>query len=296
MRIPVHESSCSGLHSIGLSSLSYAARIFVLLSAMVVCCVVLALLCDRQLHTVLHRFSNYYAIPKQISAVTFLAIGGSIPELAIHLMAVIGGSDIGVASIYGAGVYNLTLNFAMTCFVTTVSKHGNRVYISSTVRDVMYYILTVSLLYIFNKDGEISFPETLVMVASYPLYILLVLVTQDRKLVLGESILTSTETTVLLDKSDEPESLSWFNIICYPVIWFFRFTIPNPDIHMHSAFAMCLVYVILLAFGIMEIVQRIGCLTEIDTAMLGMVFVSVGTSLPDTILMATVPRHGCTFH
>jgi Ca2+/Na+ antiporter len=89
----------------------------------------------------------------------------------------------------------------------------------------------------------------------------------------------------------------FLNIVNMPTAFLYSWTIPdcsNPACsHWYPlSFLMSLVYVSGISFGLMTVVQFLGCVLGFDQALSGLLILAVGASLPDAVAMGTVGRRG----
>lgn len=279
--LPHHEAYCESLGS------PFSGALAVYSVGVVGVCFALAVLCDTYLDDILHSLMRKYHIPSEIAGVTFLAIGGSLPELSIHVLAVLRQTEVGVASIFGAGIYNLTLGLAITCFVSRTEAPGNAVHLPSLARDCLFYLVAVLLILLFNRDGAIDVREATILVSLYPYYILCVLFSQHPHM---ETKVYTHEPAQLTPPT--PSIARRLRVCSAPFLALYETALYPVRNNTAASCVVCLGFVVLFAYWIMVLVQRIGCLLHVDLSMISMILVAIGTSMPDTILIATQARKG----
>ena len=89
----------------------------------------------------------------------------------------------------------------------------------------------------------------------------------------------------------------FFWILGLPMVLLFAFTIPNPKQNCSKnlypiTFLMCLLYIGLLSYFLVWMVTIIGFTVGVPDIILGLVFLSAGSSVPDALSSIIVSRHG----
>jgi K+-dependent Na+/Ca+ exchanger-like protein len=133
-------------------------------------CVVLVRTCDQYLIPSLEVLCKKWGLPEDVAGVTLLAFGGSFPELAIHTIATIEGSEIGVGTVIGSAVFNVTVGLAVVAFVTPLPV---LLYAAPLVRDSAVYVLCLSLILVFFHWGaQVRWWQALTMVLLYFVFVI----------------------------------------------------------------------------------------------------------------------------
>merc|ERR1719235_2508498 len=108
--------------------------------------VALAVVCDEFFVPALEVFVDKFEITMDVAGATFMAAGGSAPELFTSFIGTFQGSDVGFGTIVGSAVFNVL-------FVIGVCAVASREPLELTwwplARDVSYYILSLVMLVIF---------------------------------------------------------------------------------------------------------------------------------------------------
>lgn len=122
--------------------------------------------CDLYFTGALDEMVNKWDIKPDVAGATFMAAGGSAPELFTSLIgAVISESDVGFGTIVGSAVFNVL-------FVIGLCGFAAQVPIKLTwwplARDCTYYIFGLCMLAIFAETGkEISLIEAFLLFLGY---------------------------------------------------------------------------------------------------------------------------------
>lgn len=130
----------------------------------------LAIVCDEFFVPALGVITDKLAISDDVAGATFMAAGGSAPELFTSLIGVfIAHSNVGIGTIVGSAVFNIL-------FVIGMCALFSREVLCLTwwplFRDVSFYILDLMILIFCFLDNVIMWWESLMLVASYTLYVI----------------------------------------------------------------------------------------------------------------------------
>lgn len=139
----------------------------------------LAIVCDEYFVPSLEMISEKLDLSDDVAGATFMAAGGSAPELFTSLIGVfIADSNVGIGTIVGSAVFNILFVIGACAFVVgfvTDEATGKPTVLSLTwfplTRDCTFYIIALSVL-IFNFSGdEISGWESISMICVYVSYV-----------------------------------------------------------------------------------------------------------------------------
>ncbi|KAM6149333.1 sodium/potassium/calcium exchanger 1 [Erethizon dorsatum] len=131
--------------------------------------VALAIVCDEYFVPSLGVITDKLQISEDVAGATFMAAGGSAPELFTSLIGVfISHSNVGIGTIVGSAVFNIL-------FVIGTCALFSREILNLTwwplFRDVSFYILDLSMLIVFFLDSLIAWWESLLLLLAYALYV-----------------------------------------------------------------------------------------------------------------------------
>nr|XP_020008156.1 sodium/potassium/calcium exchanger 1 isoform X2 [Castor canadensis] len=131
--------------------------------------VALAIVCDEYFVPALGVITDKLQISEDVAGATFMAAGGSAPELFTSLIGVfISHSNVGIGTIVGSAVFNIL-------FVIGTCALFSREILNLTwwplFRDVSFYILDLSMLIFFFLDSLIAWWESLLLLLAYALYV-----------------------------------------------------------------------------------------------------------------------------
>uniref|UniRef100_A0A3Q1G3E9 Sodium/potassium/calcium exchanger 1 n=1 Tax=Acanthochromis polyacanthus TaxID=80966 RepID=A0A3Q1G3E9_9TELE len=130
----------------------------------------LAIVCDEFFVPALGVITDKLAISDDVAGATFMAAGGSAPELFTSLIGVfIAHSNVGIGTIVGSAVFNILFVIGMCALFSREVLHLTW---WPLFRDVSFYILGLILLIIFFLDNVIMWWESMMLVAGYTTYVI----------------------------------------------------------------------------------------------------------------------------
>uniref|UniRef100_A0A8C4MMZ3 Solute carrier family 24 member 2 n=1 Tax=Equus asinus TaxID=9793 RepID=A0A8C4MMZ3_EQUAS len=127
--------------------------------------IALAIVCDEFFVPSLTVITEKLGISDDVAGATFMAAGGSAPELFTSLIGVfIAHSNVGIGTIVGSAVFNIL-------FVIGMCALFSREILNLTwwplFRDVSFYIIDLIMLIIFFLDNVIMWWESLLLLTAY---------------------------------------------------------------------------------------------------------------------------------
>ncbi|XP_067411649.1 sodium/potassium/calcium exchanger 1 [Emydura macquarii macquarii] len=131
--------------------------------------VALAIVCDEYFVPALDVITDKLQISDDVAGATFMAAGGSAPELFTSLIGVfISHSNVGIGTIVGSAVFNILFVIG-TCAL--FSREILHLTWWPLFRDVSFYILDLLMLILFFLDSIIVWWESLLLLSAYALYV-----------------------------------------------------------------------------------------------------------------------------
>lgn len=132
--------------------------------------VALAVVCDEFFVPALTVITERLAISEDVAGATFMAAGGSAPELFTSIIGVfIANSDVGIGTIVGSAVFNILFVIGMCAIFSKELLHLTW---WPLFRDVSWYSLSLLLLIYFFQDENIYWWEALILFMCYICYVL----------------------------------------------------------------------------------------------------------------------------
>ncbi|KAM6950337.1 sodium/potassium/calcium exchanger 2-like [Lycodopsis pacificus] len=131
--------------------------------------VALAIVCDEFFVPGLEVITVRLDISDDVAGATFMAAGGSAPELFTSLIGVfISHSNVGIGTIVGSAVFNILFVIGMCAIFSREMLHLTW---WPLFRDVTFYILDLIMLIVFFLDNTILWWESLMLLMGYISYV-----------------------------------------------------------------------------------------------------------------------------
>ncbi|NXQ59865.1 NCKX1 protein, partial [Anthoscopus minutus] len=131
--------------------------------------VALAIVCDEYFVPALGVITEKLQISEDVAGATFMAAGGSAPELFTSLIGVfISHSNVGIGTIVGSAVFNILFVIG-TCAL--FSRQILHLTWWPLFRDISFYIVDLLMLILFFLDSIIDWWESLLLLTAYATYV-----------------------------------------------------------------------------------------------------------------------------
>ncbi|XP_074480712.1 sodium/potassium/calcium exchanger 1-like isoform X2 [Sebastes fasciatus] len=131
--------------------------------------VALAIVCDEFFVPGLEVITTKLEISDDVAGATFMAAGGSAPELFTSLIGVfISHSNVGIGTIVGSAVFNILFVIGMCAIFSREMLHLTW---WPLFRDVTFYILDLIMLIVFFLDNMILWWESMLLLMGYISYV-----------------------------------------------------------------------------------------------------------------------------
>ncbi|XP_075751735.1 solute carrier family 24 member Nckx30C isoform X2 [Rhipicephalus microplus] len=131
--------------------------------------VALAIVCDEFFIPALDVITVKLDISEDVAGATFMAAGGSAPELFTSVIGVfISFDDVGIGTIVGSAVFNILFVISMCAIF---SKSVLQLTWWPLFRDVSFYSVILIILMHFFRDSVIYWWEALVLLSCYASYV-----------------------------------------------------------------------------------------------------------------------------
>ncbi|NWX77928.1 NCKX1 protein, partial [Alca torda] len=131
--------------------------------------VALAIVCDEYFVPALGVITEKLQISEDVAGATFMAAGGSAPELFTSLIGVfISHSNVGIGTIVGSAVFNILFVIG-TCAL--FSREILHLTWWPLFRDISFYIVDLLMLILFFLDSVIDWWESLLLLTAYAIYV-----------------------------------------------------------------------------------------------------------------------------
>ncbi|XP_029353493.1 sodium/potassium/calcium exchanger 2-like isoform X1 [Echeneis naucrates] len=129
----------------------------------------LAIVCDEFFVPALTVITEKLEISDDVAGATFMAAGGSAPELFTSVIGVfISHSNVGIGTIVGSAVFNILFVIGMCALF---SKEVLNLTWWPLFRDVSFYIVGLLMLIYFFLDNQITLGESVSLLLCYTFYV-----------------------------------------------------------------------------------------------------------------------------
>jgi len=130
----------------------------------------IAVLCDNYFEPALEKICDHFGLEEDVAGATFMAAGGSAPELATSLLGVfVTKSDIGIGTIVGSAVFNVLFVIG----VCAILAPNLDLTWWPLARDCTYYCFSILVLTICILDQKIDWYEAVLLLGLYVIYVLI---------------------------------------------------------------------------------------------------------------------------
>jgi len=131
--------------------------------------VALAIVCDEFFVPSLDVIIEKFGISEDVAGATFMAAGGSAPELFTSVIGVfVAFSDVGIGTIVGSAVFNILFVIGMCALFSKTVLHLTW---WPLFRDCTFYSISLITLILFFVDNYIMWWEALLLLTLYALYV-----------------------------------------------------------------------------------------------------------------------------
>ncbi|XP_042341533.1 sodium/potassium/calcium exchanger 2-like [Plectropomus leopardus] len=131
--------------------------------------IALAIVCDEFFVPALTVITERLQISDDVAGATFMAAGGSAPELFTSVIGVfVSHSNVGIGTIVGSAVFNILFVIGMCALF---SKEVLHLTWWPLFRDVSFYIIGLLMLIYFFLDNQITLSESISLLMCYSFYV-----------------------------------------------------------------------------------------------------------------------------
>jgi len=199
-----------------------------------------------------------FNISEFVIGATLIALGTSLPEMAASIVASLDGKpQIAIANVIGSNILNITMVLG-TIFIITKSINPDRDFFA---KDSYWALVPVFVFILMILDGEISRFDAVMLLILMSAYILFLV--KEAKVIIEDQI---------DDIIEEKDKFKWFKTL--PLI------------------ALGLIFVIVGANFTIESASNIAKGFGVSEWIIGIVMISLGTSLPELVVSITASIKG----
>ena len=230
---------------------------------------------------VLEKFSKKFKLSSEVTGATIMAVGSSAPELFTSLFAVLRAKSVpslGAGTIVGSAIFNVLVITGASLLV----KRAKLTY-QPILRDLIFYALTVAVLFLSFQDNKITFPEALLFVLLYLFYLYIVKN--------WARWLKYSQKNVEIKKEDVEEQSSLFKF--KPITLLFD-KIYNLFSNLFYQLFISIAFIGITTHFLVESAVLLAENIGVSPAVIGLTVLAVGTSVPDLLSSVIVARKGYT--
>lgn len=254
------------------------------------CVYVLTVLTDEYFIPSLDEIARRLEIPSNVAGASLMAVGSSMPELTITLVALVtdGGqhSDVGVGNIVGSAVFNILIITGISAIILPAAV-GWRV----TARDGLFYVASIGLLLLTFSDGQATLLDALLFLSLYVAY-LVVLFLWPR--FVREEAVADEDTIELLEGeiAIEEARTGVYYRVTQTLSRGLGFLTGDPRRSFVRAFLVSIVIIVAISFVLVESSVTLAEALGVPSILVALTVLAAGSSAPDLIASALVAREG----
>lgn len=132
----------------------------------------LAIVCDKLFVPALEKIAEKLKMSAEFAGATLMAIWSSAPELFTSIFAIFNtniGSEVWAGTIVWSAIFNILVIIWASAMVRSAKVNRKPI-----VRDLIFYTLTITLLFMVFRDGKVVLRESIMFVLVYIFYIFIV--------------------------------------------------------------------------------------------------------------------------
>jgi K+-dependent Na+/Ca+ exchanger-like protein len=146
------------------------AFLFVPLFGIIYMFAALAIVCDEFFVPALECFVDEFGISMDVAGATFMAAGGSMPELATSFIATFQENEVGFAAIVGSAVFNVLFVIAVCAIASTETLSLTWWPLARDCSCYLIALVTTAIVFKYISPGRIEFWEALILLFEYICY------------------------------------------------------------------------------------------------------------------------------
>lgn len=228
----------------------------------------------------LDKIAEKWNLSHEMAGATLMAIGSSAPELFVAIISLVRAGNheaIGVGTIVGSALFNILVIIGASAMVRSAKLVWQPV-----MRDLIFYLIAVVILYIVMYSGEVSILEGCILVGTYGLYLLAVMY--------GRKLFKFSDGDVM-DEDEPEEELKGWRIIFKPLHIILDKIFPSSK-HYWLTFLFSIGAIAILCWVLVESAIGISHILNIPEVIIALTVLAIGTSIPDMMSSIIVAKQG----
>ncbi|CAH1725043.1 unnamed protein product [Aphis gossypii] len=284
----------------------------------------LGVVCNRYLVPSIHIISQRMKLSQDVAGASVMAAAVACPELFVNILATFfTEGDVGIGTVVGTGLFNILLVPGL-CVLMADQKI---IHLESwpITRDVLMYLLTISLLVWSLADNKVYAYEALILIIVYMVYLLILsyssffekifkYISQQKDKVfeecsenqpilplngVSENGFLVQEHIILSKWKDRlrDQLLKIKELVIWPIVLILKVTVPSCDsldrvFWLPITMFMCIFWIGCGSFFIVELITIIGNEFSIPDSVMGITLLAIGMSVPEMVSSIAVARQG----
>ncbi len=249
--------------------------------ALIISFYLLAEVSDRYFIPSLDQIAKRFNMSHDMAGATLMAIGSSAPELFVSIIALVMPGDhkiIGLGTIVGSALFNLLVIIGASAVVRTTILSWQPV-----VRDLLFYTLSIAVLFYVLDDGLVMWWEALALIIFYGGYIIAV--------VNWRKMFPYIDKDVIDQEDEEVEHKTGWKRILIPLDILLEKMFP-PTRFYFASFIISILIIAALCWILVESSVGVSRIVHIPEVVIALTVLAVGTSVPDMISSVIVAKQG----
>jgi K+-dependent Na+/Ca+ exchanger-like protein len=239
----------------------------------------------------LELLSARLRLTSDVAGASLMAMGSSAPELFTSLLALVKGmelAELGAGTIVGSALFNILVIVGGTALLGSAALTWQ-----PAVRDIVFYLVSILLLFLVFVDGVVTLGESLLFVGFYGVY--LVALPLWRRIFPYEDQVDNLAAVTVEEDYEELAAVPWHWRWAVPIDWAFRKLMPDLDRSPERylwAFLLSVAVICALSWMLVEAGVVLAGAVGVPEAIIGLTVLAVGTSIPDLLSSLVVARQG----
>lgn len=269
-------------------------EIIIPILGLVVSFYLLARICDLFFVESLEIIAEKLKMSSDIAGATLMAIGTSAPEFFTALIALFiaggGYENVGSGTIVGSALFNLLVIIgAVSLF------RENRLNWQPVTRDLLFYFVSVVLLFFVFVDGRITMTESVIFLIFYVFYLFSFRIWKNLFPYRSqggdvEEIFKEEESEFIKETKRE----NWYNpfhLLDKLVIFIFPNLKRRPNLYIH-VFVLSIAFIVLLSWLLVDSGINFAQAIGMPPVLIALTVLAAGTSVPDLLSSVIVAKRG----
>ena len=259
------------------------------LAVMVAAIYILSIITDEFFIESLDEIANRWKLPSNVAGASLMAMGSSMPELSISMLALLrvgDYSEVGAGTIVGSAVFNILVITGASALVRPIHITWRVV-----VRDIAFYTVSVLMLLYFFADGHITTIEALTLLSLYAIYIFVLF--QWRRLAPG---LAGGHVDIIVPDSDElledDVPITLYERMTAVIIRIFSLFTGDIRHHYIRTFILSVVVIAGVSWLLVENAIAFAEAIGVPPLVIALTVLAGGSSVPDMIASVIVAKEG----